>query len=438
MAAAPRAAAPPAGGKGPKPSTGMPDLTNSAVDLAAYRAHARAEFLACLDDARPSGGKGGVALVLDPSLSGPLGLVAEVRTFREHGVEKIYHLLPEPLNTECASIVYVIRPQLRLVEQVASQVRALEKARKAGEASRQYTVYFLPRRSMLCENVLAEEGVHKLLTVKELALPFFVLEDDVLSLEHPPSFAELFLQHDRSSLHATAASLARIQALFGRIPVVRGKGECARIVHETLLRMMASVDEADDDAASREPPKAPEGASREEVLAAAAAAAAALAADAAHRPDAETADGTAAQPSSHPSPSANASGGSSERLAGPPQIAELLLLDRDVDLITPLCTELTYEGLIHHVFGISHGYIDLDPELVAEANPKPPAGGAPPPARLLKKELNNNDPLYGQIRNLNFGELGPLLNRLARDVSSGYASATVRLEPPPLCGDSLW
>ena len=34
--------------------------------------------------------------------------------------------------------------------------------------------------------------------------------------------------------------------------------------------------------------------------------------------------------------------------------------------------------------------------------------------------MNNNDPLYAQVRNLNFGELGPLLNRLARAVSEGY------------------
>ena len=32
----------------------------------------------------------------------------------------------------------------------------------------------------------------------------------------------------------------------------------------------------------------------------------------------------------------------------------------------------------------------------------------------------NNDPLYAQIRNLNFGELGPLLNRLARTAHDGY------------------
>ena len=35
-----------------------------------------------------------------------------------------------------------------------------------------------------------------------------------------------------------------------------------------------------------------------------------------------------------------------------PQIDCLFLIDRNVDMITPLCTQLTYEGLIDEVFGI--------------------------------------------------------------------------------------
>ena len=37
-----------------------------------------------------------------------------------------------------------------------------------------------------------------------------------------------------------------------------------------------------------------------------------------------------------------------------PQIDAVILLDRSVDLLTPLSTQLTYEGLIEEVFGINH------------------------------------------------------------------------------------
>jgi excinuclease UvrABC ATPase subunit len=38
-----------------------------------------------------------------------------------------------------------------------------------------------------------------------------------------------------------------------------------------------------------------------------------------------------------------------------PQVSEidsLVILDRTVDLVTPMCTQLTYEGLIDEVYGI--------------------------------------------------------------------------------------
>ena len=370
-------------------NTGMPRLGGAPIDLSSYRAHCRADLIAALDSVpapphvsnKPrSGTSASHALVLDPSLSGPLGLVAEVKEFKEHGVDKIYHLLSDPLQTECASIIYFIRPQLRLAEQVAAQVRAIEKSRSRGEPPKQYTLFFVPRRSMLCEKVLEDEGVYGLLTIRECALELFVLEDDVLSLEQPSSFRDCFLDRDRSVIHTCAAALARLQAVFGTIPTVRGKGECAQLTAKMMQQMLsASVD-------------------------------------------------TGTWSSTAPLPSAGAPNASLAGIAAgtrddgldpghpPAQIAELLLLDRDVDLVTPLCTELTYEGLIHQVFGISHGYVDLEPEI---AGLDKSADGSKP-SKLVKRELNNNDPLYAQIRNLNFGDLGPLLNRLARGVSSGY------------------
>ena len=404
----------------PQQISGIPSLANAPI-LAAFRAHARAELLACLDSTpRPS--KAGTALVLDPSLSGPLGLVAEVREFREHGVDKIYHLLPEPLTTDCGTVVYCVRPTLRLAEQIAAQIKGLEKGRARHEPPRNYSLCFVPRRSILCEKVLADEGVLELIHVRELPLPFFVLEEDILSLEQPGSFSELFLQSDRSSLHACAQSLARLQALYGRIPIVRGKGECSQVIVRMLERMTAALDDAKDDQAGDPPPKAPVGASAEEVTAAAAAAAAAVAAAAAaaeNEADGGKGGGRGGRIGGGGGAASVSGGGSSA--SQPPQIRELLLIDRDVDLVTPLCTELTYEGLIHQLFGISNGYVDLEPEVVSGEAPKASServsaqGG-----KLIKKELNNNDPLYKMIRNLNFGELGPLLNRLARGVHEGY------------------
>lgn len=45
-----------------------------------------------------------------------------------------------------------------------------------------------------------------------------------------------------------------------------------------------------------------------------------------------------------------------------PQIDSLLLIDREVDLLTPLFTQLTYEGLIDELYGIQNSKSDYPQE----------------------------------------------------------------------------
>lgn len=47
-------------------------------------------------------------------------------------------------------------------------------------------------------------------------------------------------------------------------------------------------------------------------------------------------------------------GESLSQYQAPPQIDHLLILDRSVDLLSPLATQLTYEGLIDEIFGINN------------------------------------------------------------------------------------
>lgn len=87
-------------------TSGSASLTDAVINLSALREQGRKELIDVLDSVR---GKKG--LVIDPKFSGPLGLVAEVALLREHGVEKIYHLTPGRLDTECTNLIYLVRPK---------------------------------------------------------------------------------------------------------------------------------------------------------------------------------------------------------------------------------------------------------------------------------------------------------------------------------------
>jgi hypothetical protein len=61
------------------------------------------------------------------------------------------------------------------------------------------SIYFVPRRTMLCERVLAEEGVFGDVKTGEFHLDLIPFEEDVLSLEMPSAFRECFLVSRQSA-----------------------------------------------------------------------------------------------------------------------------------------------------------------------------------------------------------------------------------------------
>lgn len=100
----------------------------------------------------------------------------------------------------------------------------------------------------------------------------------------------------------------------------------------------------------------------------------------------------------------------SEPVTVAPQIESIILVDRAADLITPMCSQLTYEGLIDELFGITNNLMEL-PVNIAPLQPN----GKP-----VKVELNSGDKLYSEIRDMNFSRVGVLLSQRARMLSKEY------------------
>lgn len=115
-------------------------------------------------------------------------------------------------------------------------------------------------------------------------------------------------------------------------------------------------------------------------------------------------------------------------------IDSLIILDRSVDLISPLCTQLTYEGLIDEVFGIRSSHAEVDSAIVGPTSQKSAPAAAtstsnaasttsqpPTPAKKkIKVPLNSSDRLFVQLRDMNFAVVGGVLNRVARRINENY------------------
>ena len=91
--------------------TGFSSQKPSDVDLNSIKQTALKELLDVIDSVR-----GKKALVLDPTLTGPLGLIVKFSLLRDHGIDRVYHLEPAPLTVSYDKVIYLCRPEQRNVE----------------------------------------------------------------------------------------------------------------------------------------------------------------------------------------------------------------------------------------------------------------------------------------------------------------------------------
>lgn len=128
-----------------------------------------------------------------------------------------------------------------------------------------------------------------------------------------------------------------------------------------------------------------------------------------------------------------ASDPSNPMLSSPSKIFDsVVIIDRSVDLATPLCTQLTYEGLVDEVVGIQSAHVEVDAALVSDIQQSVHITGAASgsttplttttgPRKLKKVRLDvQTDPLFGSIRDENFAIVGEKLHNSAKQLNEDY------------------
>ncbi|XP_029426745.1 LOW QUALITY PROTEIN: vacuolar protein sorting-associated protein 33A-like [Rhinatrema bivittatum] len=318
-------------------------LSYGRVNLNVLREAMRKELREFLDKCA-----GSKAIVWDEYLTGPFGLIAQYSLLKEHEVEKMFTLKAGRLPAaDVKNVIFFVRPKLELMDIIAENVLCEDRAR----CPRDLHILFVPRRSLLCEQRLKDQGVlGSFIYREEYSLDLIPFDGDLLSMESETSFKECYLENDQTSLYHAAKGLMTLQALYGTIPQIIGKGECARHVVNMMIRMKREFT-----------------GSQNSIL---------------------------------------------------PIFDTVLLLDRNIDLLTPLATQLTYEGLIDEIYGIQNTHVKLPPEKFAPK--KQSEGGKELPTEPKKLQLNSAEELYAEIRDKNFNAVGPVLSKKAKVISAAF------------------
>jgi len=250
---------------------------------------------------------GNKLLVLDSTLGNLLShvLVDANTIFDDNGVTQIMELGMDlsllakgGASLDFLHVLFLVRPSVEHCRLVAAQIASVQKLK--GLAVERFNVYFAPHKSLLCEQLLEDEGVLDLCDLGEFRLDLIPLETDLLSLELDACFKESKLDGNGSSLQAVTQSVMKLQSFFGVVPNVKAIGPSARDVSQMMCR--ARVEEVSSDTAT------------------------------------------------------NPSGTSASSKRPEPLIDTMVLIDREVDLVSPLVTPLTYEGLVDELIGIRNRF----------------------------------------------------------------------------------
>lgn len=324
------------------------------VDLAPLVRLAQDEVARTLDSILDS-----KTLLVDPELAGPLGLVADLAALRQRGVEKMLWLeeadpdaRPVRVHAPTRHLLYVCRAETRWMKTIAAHYAADVATSSDGRPQYAYTAALVPHRTERCLHYLRERQLLPAVRVVDLCLEFTVHGPDVLSLEDPGAWSQLFLHGDHTVLFHTSQALMTLQRLWGLFPRLVGKGDLANRLCDLLVRQ------------------------RRELLAS---------------------DAEGARP-----------------LAASSQIDALIVLDRTVDLVTPLCTQLTYLGLVDEVLGLHHGFLTVDAAWVGSA-----ASSGTGAQRKVRMD-GTDDPLLTAIQDDNFAIVGEKLHGTAQRLSHDY------------------
>ncbi|KAG9938506.1 Sec1-like protein, partial [Aureobasidium melanogenum] len=324
-------------------------------------------------------------LVIEKSLAGPIGLLVKFSTLQEYGVDKVFYV--ENRNRREAkgcpthscqsmqheSLTLSVAPPFREMLSLHANisVEQISQIRQESKTDHEFSVFWVPRRTLVSDRILEENGVLGEVTIGEC--PLFLIPLEYLVQMEIRAVLTAGQRKDPTSIFLTAKALMRLQKSTGLFPRILGKGDNAKKLADLLIRMRSEEEVSASSATTKSP--------------------------------------------------------STFGLTPSAVVENVVIIDREVDFFTPLMTQLTYEGLIDEVFGVRHNQTEVDTSIVGAApqTQKPQgaaaaAGNSTQAATKRRIQLDSSDKLYPQLRDCNFAVVGPLLNRTARRLQADYES----------------
>lgn len=145
-------------------------------------------------------------------------------------------------------IIYIISPNIDSLSIVLSQMKKdnEEKKKRGGAKDKEYHIIFIPKITNECHMFIKQSNFTAYFTHHNLNIEVYPLDYDLLSLE-TPSFKDIFIDENLSSLSILSRTIVKFEDIFGKIKHKYIKGTYSKILNDIIEKDEIVYDVKNDD-----------------------------------------------------------------------------------------------------------------------------------------------------------------------------------------------
>lgn len=159
--------------------------------------------------------------------------------FRSKGFDRIFKLSSSP-PPKTKLLVYMIPADLMVFKHVCDQITFLNSKQLQGiveENLKEFHVIVIPNLLFTIKDLLESEGLDGVVALHRFSWDFIKIDRNLLSLELPQIFRDIFIKNDTSLLSSIATSLRIFNMVHGRPKFIVSYGEKSEKILSMVSRM---------------------------------------------------------------------------------------------------------------------------------------------------------------------------------------------------------
>ncbi|CAB3244184.1 unnamed protein product [Arctia plantaginis] len=173
-------------------------------------------------------------LIIDPSLIKPMERVCGVNWLRQHGIDKIYKMDPNLGNTANTNRVYFIPSCIHKYKCVLDQIASLINLNSSLAELNCFHIIIVPKVLTIYDSILESKGLYNIVKLHTFTWEFMMLDNQLLSLELPFLFKQLYVEQNHSLLSSISMSLWSLFHVTGKPKAVFSIGKLSASVLDML------------------------------------------------------------------------------------------------------------------------------------------------------------------------------------------------------------